>query len=148
MHVCWWWNSYAKIYMDFTRIIARRIWYSFGRWCGPCVLSDCLTVRRRVKRITCVWNWIVCVQVIETDGRPGRLRYVQSTDQVWVEQRHHTDDSNDNDDNDDEAVVIREASQHLLHGVVHIDHHQQQQQQLDDKNRHIVVRMNDTKHVH
>jgi len=36
----------------------------------------------------------VCLQAIQTDGHPGRLTYVQSADQVWIEQtlddpQHH-----------------------------------------------------------
>jgi len=73
--------------------------------------------------------------VIQTDGRPIKLTYVQSTDQVWVEQTRDTDHHHQlqqqqqqetDDDDDDEAtdvVVIRQASEYLLHHVVHIDQH-------------------------
>jgi len=68
------------------------------------------------------------------DGRPGKLIYVQSTDQVWVQQQRQKDD--DDDDDDGEIVVIRQASEHLLHHSVHIDQHQQ----LDHDNRLFTVR--------
>ena len=71
------------------------------------------------------------MQVIQTEGRPGKLIYVQSTDQVWVEQtldRQRQQQKHDDDTGDDrgDIVVIRQASEHLLHHVVHIDHQHQQ----------------------
>jgi len=63
----------------------------------------------------------ICAQVIVVDGRPGKLIYVQSTDQVWVLQQQQGDD----DDGKSEVVVIRRASEHLLHHAVHVDRNQQ-----------------------
>jgi len=60
-----------------------------------------------------------CVQVIPVDGRPGKLIYVQSTDQVWVQQQQGDDDAWS------EVVVIRQAGEHLLHRAVHVDYNQQ-----------------------
>jgi len=77
------------------------------------------------------------IQVIETESRPRKLTYVQSNDQVWVQQQtldtrhHHGNDGDDDDDDDDsggdgagEVVVIRLASEHLLHRTVHVDRQQ------------------------
>jgi len=96
-----------------------------------------------LKKPGCVW-----LQVIQTDGPPDKLTYMQSTDQIWVEQtleldshhhyHHHQQQQSDsdNDDESDDAVgadvlVIRQASEHLLHRVVHLDNdpHQQSQPQ-------------------
>jgi len=89
------------------------------------------------------------VKVIQTDSRPRKLTYVQSTDQVWVHNHHHhhhhhqqqqqqqqQGDDDDDDDDEGEVVVIRQASEHLLHHVVHID----QQQRVDSDKRLIAVR--------
>ena len=85
------------------------------------------------------------MKVIQTDSRPRKLTYVQSTDQVWVHNhRHHhhhqqqqqQGDDDDDDDDEGEVVVIRQASEHLLHHVVHID----QQQRVDSDKRLIAVR--------
>jgi len=59
----------------------------------------------------CVW-----LQAIQTDGRPGRLTYVPSTDQVWVEQtldNHHHHQQQDESKDEDELVrgdVLRRRS--------------------------------------
>jgi len=70
------------------------------------------------------------------DGRPGKLIYVQSTDQVWVQQQKDDDEVDDGGGGVGETVVIRQASEHLLHHAVHIDQHQQ----LDHDNRRFTVR--------
>jgi len=90
-------------------------------------------------------------QVIQTDGHPVKLIYVQSTDQVWVEltldnhyhhhhhqQRQEQRQRKDDDDDDDvgEVVAIRQASEPLLHRAVHVDQHQQ----LGHDNRLLAVR--------
>ena len=82
----------------------------------------------------------ILLQVIQTTGRPGRMTYVQSTDQVWVQQtsddrsdhhqphhhhrQHQLQQQNGDDSDADEVVVIRQAGEQLLHRVVHVDKQQ------------------------
>lgn len=72
------------------------------------------------------------LQAIQTDGRPSRLTYDRSTDQVWVEQTLDQPHLHPHDGQQlqqqqqqgsdiSEVVVIRQASEHLLHRTVHVD---------------------------